>query len=78
MWSSKVTASSKRLLSKHVVFPERHAYFTYGDLHASGIKIHAIQLVMPKCKHLLLLGLCQNVVITNGISILFIFVASRA
>ena len=36
--------------STYVVFPERHAYFTYGDLHSSGLKIHAFQLTILQCK----------------------------
>ena len=30
--------------SKYVVFPERQSYFTYGDLHSSGLENHAFQL----------------------------------
>ena len=50
-WSSKVTAYSKWLLWKHAVFPECQVYFTFGDLHARGIKIHASHVVMSKFKN---------------------------
>ena len=47
---SKITVSSWWHFSKYVVFPERQAYFTYGDLHSSGLKIYAFQLTILQCK----------------------------
>ena len=32
--------------SKYVVFPRRQPYFTYGDLHSSGLENHAFQLTI--------------------------------
>ena len=43
---SKIKVSSKWRLSKYVVFPERQQYFTYGDLHFIGVKIHAFELTI--------------------------------
>ena len=36
--------------SKYVVFPRRQPYFTYGDLHSSGLENHAFQLTILQCK----------------------------
>ena len=46
MRPSKITVPSKRRSSKYVVFPERQPYFTYGDLHSSGLENHAFQLTI--------------------------------
>ena len=47
---SKITVCSWWHFSTYVVFPERQAYFTYGDLHSSGLKIYAFQLTILQCK----------------------------
>ena len=49
MRSSKITVPSKRRSSKYVVFPQRQLYFTYGDLHSSGLKNHAFHLTIFQC-----------------------------
>ena len=48
--SSKITVPSKWRSSKYVVFPQRQPYFTYGDLHSSGLKNYAFQLTILQCK----------------------------
>ena len=42
----KNNSFSKKRSSKHVVFPERQSYFTYGDLHSSGLENHAFELTI--------------------------------
>ena len=42
----KNNSFSNRRSSKYVVFPERQSYFTYGDLHSSGLENHAFQLTL--------------------------------
>ena len=38
------------LLALKLIFPGCQPYFSYGDLYSSGLKIHAIQPDMLKCK----------------------------
>ena len=42
----KHNSFSKKRSSKYVVFPERQSYFTYGDLHSSGLENHAFELTI--------------------------------
>ena len=46
---SKIMVPWKWWSSKYVLFLERQAYFTYGDLHSSGLKIYAFQLTILQC-----------------------------
>ena len=39
-----------RRTSKYVVFPQRQPYFTYGDLHFSGLANLAFQVFILQCK----------------------------
>ena len=50
MRPTKIMVPSKRRTSKYVVFPQRQPYFTYGDLHFSGLANLAFQVSILQCK----------------------------
>ena len=50
MRPTKIMVPSKRRTLKYVVFPQRQPYFTYGDLHFSGLANLAFQVSILQCK----------------------------